>query len=62
MIDSTPNERAAALAGGKMGAEYLESIGATDLARLTPSQWEQFCLCVAGGYTETMAIFNEVPF
>jgi len=34
MIDPTPNEKAAVVNGGRMGGEYLDSIGKTDLETL----------------------------
>ncbi len=62
MMDPTPNEKAAAMNGGQMLGEYIDSIGKTDIARLTPEEWEQACLCFAGGYTEKLAAFDEFPY
>ncbi len=63
MIDPTTNETAAAIQGGKCGAEYLESIGQTDLVRLTREQWQTFCLSMAGGYTDALAeLGDDIPF
>ena len=54
MIDATKHETAAALHGGTFGGQYLDSIGQTDLAKLQPDQWQQFLLCVIGGYHEKL--------
>lgn len=62
MIDPTPNEITATLEGGNAGGEYLTSIGITDMAQLTAEQWQQFLLCITGGYCDKMAEFNQVPF
>jgi hypothetical protein len=61
VIDPTMNEVAAALAGGRQGGEYLEGIGKTDLAALSAPEWQQFLLCVIGGYTEQLAE-DSIPF
>jgi len=52
MIDPTPNEKAAMDHGGRMGGEYLESIGKTDLLSLTPEEWNTFIECVVTGYCD----------
>lgn len=54
MIDPTPNERAAIGHGGAMGGEYLESIGRTDLARLTEAEWLTFVEAVVTGYCDRL--------
>jgi hypothetical protein len=61
MIDPSPDERKAALAGGANAGEYLDSIGKSDLAALTAEEWEQFLLCVVGGYLESLAT-EDIPF
>lgn len=45
----------AALYGGKMGGEYLEEIGKTDLATLTVQEWQTFLECVCFGYATKKA-------
>jgi hypothetical protein len=50
MIDPTPNEQAAMEAGGQLGGEYLDSIGKTDLAALSASEWATFVEAVVTGY------------
>ncbi len=42
MIDPTPNETTAFVRGGDMGGEYLDSIGKTDLERLSRDEWLTF--------------------
>lgn len=37
------NEKAALIAGGEAAGAYLDSIGKSDLAALTPSEWSAFC-------------------
>ena len=74
MIDPTPNEKAAMDNGGRMGGEYLESIGKTDLAALTLPEWDCFVEAVVTGYCDHLralaahdrarlnAMTPEVPF
>ena len=70
MIDVTNNEVEAALHGGRMGGEYLDELGKTNLAALTKEEWTQFLLCVVGGFTKTIAnsrgssflAEDEIPF
>lgn len=37
------DEEAAIAAGGAVAGEYLETIGKTDLATMTPLEWSEFC-------------------
>jgi len=46
---ATHDERQAALIGGNSGGEYLDKIGKTDLASLTPKEWEEFCTLIFTG-------------
>ncbi len=74
MIDSTPNETEAMTVGGQMGGEYLESIGKSDLATLTETEWGRFIEAVVTGYCDHLrelaardrsrldAMTPEVPF
>ena len=52
MIDPTPNEIAAMVAGGEAGGEYLESLGRTDLALLTEHEWDTFVEAIVTGYCD----------
>jgi hypothetical protein len=54
MIDPTPNERAAVRHAGEMGGEYLESLGRTDLARLSEAEWLAFVEAVVTGYCDRL--------
>jgi len=66
MVDPTTNEIEAALHGGDMGGEYLDWLGKTNLAALSAEEWQQFLLCVVGGYAEKIASNNtpedNIPF
>lgn len=58
-------EEARALqAGGNVGGAYLESIGKTDLADLTPEQWAEFLSRVLAGYSDDLIqqAREAVPF
>jgi hypothetical protein len=50
MIDPTPNEAAAMTVGGQIGGEYLESMGKSDLATLTETEWDRFIDAFVTGY------------
>lgn len=52
MIDPTPNETAAMIAGGRAGGEYLESLGRTDLTLLTELEWDTFVEVIVTGYCD----------
>lgn len=52
MIDPTPNEAEAMTVGGQMGGEFLESIGKSDLATLTETEWDCFLDAVITGYCD----------
>ncbi len=54
MIDPTPNEEAAMTAGGDAAGAYLESLGQSDLARLSPAEWRQLIEIVVTGYCDRL--------
>jgi hypothetical protein len=54
MIDPTPNEQAAMTAGGDAAGAYLESLGKSDLAALSPAEWRQLIEIVVTGYSDTL--------
>ena len=56
MIDPTPNEQAAIEHGGRMGGEYLDSLGKTDLATFTVEEWATFIDCVVTGYCDRLRV------
>lgn len=74
MIDPTPNESEAMNVGGQHGGEYLESIGKSDLATLTETEWDTFVEVIVTGYCDHLrelaakdrtrldAMIPEVPF
>ncbi len=74
MIDPTPNESEAMSVGGSQGGQYLESIGKSDLATLSETEWDRFLDAVVTGYCDHLrelaardrggldAMTPEVPF
>ena len=52
-------EKKAVEAGGKMGGEYLESIGKFNLMELSREEWLIFCECVCKEYHEKHAEFQS---
>lgn len=54
VIDATKDELAAMEEGGVLGGEYLDSIGKSDLGKLTEDEWRTFLRCVVSGYIEEM--------
>ncbi len=74
MIDATPNEQMAMQHAGRMGGEYLDSIGQTDLAHLGDEEWRIFVECIVTGFCDSLrelaakdsarinAISEGVPF
>lgn len=52
----------AALMGGKMGGEYLESIGKTDLAALSAEEWRIFLECVCKEFAIQRNLLQPCPF
>jgi hypothetical protein len=44
------HEIIAALDGGRCGGEYLMELGITDMAKLTPAQWQEFVCCICKQY------------
>jgi hypothetical protein len=54
MIDPTPNEKAAMAAGSDAAGAYLESLGRSDLATLSPAEWKQLIEIVVTGYCDRL--------
>jgi len=52
MIDPTPYEQAAMEHAGNMAGEYLDALGKTDLAKLTPEEWATLINVTCTGYIE----------
>jgi hypothetical protein len=62
MTDMQPFEIEAALYGGQMGGEYLESIGVTDLKTLSSEQWRTFLVTVTSNYHAEHNRLKPCPF
>lgn len=60
MVDPTEQEIVGIQAGSASGGAYLDSIGKTDLAQLTPDEWMTFCESVVTGFVEHMQ--TTAPF
>ena len=61
----TPIEAAAIIEGGNAGGAYLDSLGKTDLAALTPDEYATFlhtALNAFGGSMRRQCAKIEVPF
>jgi hypothetical protein len=54
MIDPTEYEREAIAHGGEQAGEYLETLGKTDLATMTPQEWDTFIEAAITGYVERL--------
>lgn len=57
-------ESLAAGKGGERAGEFLETIGKTDLATMTQTEWFEFCRRLVGGYRSALKndLKNEAPF
>ena len=58
-------EIGAVLEAGATAGSYLEEIGVTDLAVLTPEQWREFLRRIVVGFEQTIRrkiLNNEAPF
>lgn len=54
MVDPTEAEIKGMEAGAAAGGEYLDSLGKTDLAMLTPDEYMTFIECVCTGFVESV--------
>jgi hypothetical protein len=54
MIDTTEYEREAIAHGGSLAGEYLETLGKTDLAVMTPQEYDAFNEVAITGYVERL--------
>lgn len=54
-------EKDAAHNAGRVGGEYLESVGVFDISKLTKEQWETFLECVCMAY-EVEKVKLSPPF
>jgi hypothetical protein len=60
MVDPTAAEVAGMVEGASRGGEYLDSIGKTNLAALSPDEWMTFIESVCTGFVERVQA--EPPF
>jgi hypothetical protein len=66
-MDWSKSEESMLLDAGKHGGEYLQSIGETDLARLSKVEWLMFLKCVIGRMAilraaATNELNDDIPF
>lgn len=61
MTPETQHEIDSILYGGRMGGEYLDEIGKTDLATLTKAEWQTFLECVCLNYAVKKAS-DYIPY
>jgi hypothetical protein len=54
MIDPTPNEQQALQTAGDLAGEYLDSLGRTDLALLTPAEWATLLEVIVTGFSDSL--------
>ena len=59
MINTTPNEKAAFVYGGRCGGEYLDSISKTNLVDLTDVEWFTFIEAIITGYCDHLRALAE---
>lgn len=62
MNDMEDYQIEAARYAGRMGGEFLEEIGKTDLATLSAEQWDAFVRCVCMNYATKEAELEPCPF
>lgn len=57
MIDPTDHEQAAMDHAGEQAGEYLETLGKTDLAQMSPEEWATLINVICSGYVEKLQGF-----
>lgn len=60
MVDPNEQEQQALRYAGQMGGEYLDSIGKTDLAQLSPEEYARLVEVYVGNYLDKVS--ELVPF
>lgn len=48
--------------GGEMGGDYLDELGKTDLASLSPGEWDQFLYVVCFAFLRRRIDLMPCPF
>ncbi|MEM1346642.1 MAG: DUF6511 domain-containing protein [Pseudomonadota bacterium] len=63
-VPLTHDEARALKAGGDQAGAYLDRLGKTDLATLTPEEWHEFCRLLYVGTCDDLALQAQesVPF
>jgi len=56
VVDPSEAEITAMQAASDTGGQYLDSLGKTDLATLTPDEWMTFIESVCTGFVEAMQV------
>ncbi len=59
MVDPSEHEQAALEAASAAGGAYLETLGKTDMARMTPDEWMGFLDAVVSGFQDKLAELHE---
>ena len=54
MIDPTEYEQEAIAYGGEQAGKYLETLGKTDLATMSPEEWSAFIEVIVTGYVDRL--------
>lgn len=61
-MDIEPYEQEALIFAGQMLGEYLDEIGVTDIAKLTPHQWQTMLEVVCMNFLLKRANLQPCPF
>ena len=61
-MDIDDYEKEALVFAGKMGGEYLDSIGKTDLAKLSIEEWNTFLEVICINFSQKKAELAPCPF
>lgn len=59
MVDPSPHEQAALEASSAAGGAYLEALGKTDMARMTPDEWFGLLDAIVSGFQDRLAELHE---
>ncbi len=59
MVSPSEHEKTALEAASAAGGAYLEALGKTDMARMTPDDWYGFIDAVVSGFQDKLAELHE---